>query len=251
MLALIGLIALLLAGCAEPPPASEATEPSGELTIFAAASLTDAFAAVTEAFTDRHPKVEVRQNLAGSQRLAGQLLAGAEAAVFASADSVQMAVVTEAGLVAGGPVTFATNALAIAVELGNPREVTRLADLTAPDVLLIMAAEDVPAGRYARAALASAGVDVNPASLEPDVRAVLAKVALGEADAGIVFTSDLVAAGERVEGVAIPTEHNVTATYEIATLDDARDAAAARAFIEFVRSDTGQQILVDHGFGLP
>jgi len=175
-------------GPAEAPSGGSAptSEPSGEVVVFAAASLTDALEAIAADLEAATPGLDVVFSFAGSQQLAAQIAEGAPADVFASADETQMDVVADAGLVAGEPRTFARNSLAIAVEPGNPLGIRGLADLARADVTLVLADEDVPAGRYAAAALEAAGVTVAPASLEVDVRAVLSKVALGEADAAPV-----------------------------------------------------------------
>ncbi|MDQ3974378.1 MAG: molybdate ABC transporter substrate-binding protein, partial [Actinomycetota bacterium] len=156
--------------------------------------------------------------------------------------------VAEAGLVAGRPRPFADNRLVIAVEPGNPLGIRGLADLADPQVTVVLAAEEVPAGAYARQALAAAGVRATPSSLETDVRAVLGRVALGEADAGIVYVSDVVAARGRVEAVAIPPEHNVVVSYPIAVLAPAPNPDGAQAFVDFVLSPAGQAVLARFGF---
>jgi molybdate transport system substrate-binding protein len=162
-----------------------------------------------------------------------------------------MDVVAGAGAVAGEPVTFATNRLEIAVEAGNPKGIDGLGDLARGDLKVVLAAEEVPAGRYAREALDAAGVAVTPASLETDVRAVLSKVALGEADAGIVYASDVVAAGDSVAGVEIPDEHNVIASYPAATVATAPNARAANAFVSYLMTEQARAMLQDHGFSRP
>jgi molybdate transport system substrate-binding protein len=225
--------------------------PSGELVVFAAASLTEAVDALAVAFTAANPEVVVTRNLAGSQTLASQLVEGAPADVFASANTTQMDAVAASVELAGAPATFTANRLAIVVEPGNPLGIEGLGDLADDGLLVVLPAQEVPAGRYAREALDAAGVTVNPVLLERDVRAALSKVALGEADASIVYTSDLVAAGDRVAGVAIPAEDNITATYPIARLADAPNPVAADAFVAFVLSEPGQAILAEHGFTAP
>lgn len=226
-------------------------ELSGELVVFAAASLTDAFRELAEAFTRQHPDVRVLFNFAGSQVLASQIDAGAPADVFASANVEQMAVVAEQGTTAAEPTVFTSNLLEIAVEPDNPHGVSGLGDLADPGLIVVLPAEEVPAGRYARQALAAGGVAVTPASLERDVRAALAKVELGEADAAIVYASDVTAADGRVDGVAIPAEDNVSAAYPIAPLADAPNPAAAAAFVEFVLGAQAQDILATYGFTSP
>jgi molybdate transport system substrate-binding protein len=255
----VAVVALgaLLAACAADVGESQAAtadgdgELSGELVVFAAASLTDAFSELAEAFTAEHPDVRVVFNFAGSQVLASQIAEGAPADVFASADVVQMDVVADAASTTAEPVVFTSNLLEIAVEPGNPHGVSALADLEAPDLIVVLPAEAVPAGRYAREALDAAGVALTPASLEQDVRAALAKVELGEADAALVYASDVAAADGRVDGVAIPAEHNVPASYPIAALADASNPRAAAAFVDFVLGAQGQDILAAYGFTSP
>lgn len=223
---------------------------SGELVVFAAASLTDAFDELSEAFVDANPGVEVVSNYAGSQTLASQINEGAPADVFATANTTQMDAVADAGNLAGEPDIFTSNVLAIAVEVGNPLGIDGLADLTDPDLVLVLTAEEVPVGRYAREALDAAGIEVTPASLEQDVRSALSKVELGEADASIVYASDIVAS-DRAEGVEVPAEQNVVASYPIAVLAEAPNPAAAEAFVAFVLSDAGEAILTAYGFATP
>jgi molybdate transport system substrate-binding protein len=224
---------------------------SGEILVFAAASLTDAFGAIADAFTDANPQVEVVLNLAGSQTLASQIVEGAPADVFAAANAAQMDVVAEAGALARAPEGFTTHQVAIAVQPGNPLGITGLQDLADPELLLVLPAEEVPAGRYARQALDAAGVAATPVSLERDVRAARSKVELGEADASIVYASDIVAADGRVDGVELPAEQNVPAAYPIARLAEAPNAEVADAFVAFVLSEPGQTILAEYGFTVP
>ena len=245
--------ALLLVACAEASGDADTSggQVTGQITVFAAASLTDAFDELAAAFVERHEGVSVVLNHAGSQTLASQITEGAPADVFASANVRQMEVVDDAGLLAGPPRTFASNTLEIAVEPGNPLAISGLADLAAEDLLLVLPTEEVPAGRYAREALDAAAVTVAPASLERDVRAALGKVGLGEADASIVYGSDVAAADGRVDGVAIPPEDNVAATYPVAMLADAPNPRAGEAFVAFLLSEDGRAILSDAGFGAP
>ena len=186
-------------------------------------------------------------NYAGSQTLASQIAQGAQADVFASADTARMKTLQDAGLLAGPPRLFAHNRLEIAVERGNPKGIHSLADLARPGLVIVLADPSVPAGKYAQQALAKAGVNVKPASLELEVTAVLTKVALGEADAGIVYVSDIVTSGN-VDGIAIPDAQNVIADYPIARLDAAQNKSGADAFITYVLSSQGQAILVGAGF---
>lgn len=251
---LVGLCCLLAAACGSQgaagrsSPTETAVGTSGGLTVFAAASLTDAFEAIGATFERAHPDTDVTFNFASSSTLATQITQGAPADVFASADGTQMAVVAAEGLVEGEPVAFTGNTLAIVVEDGNPLGLRGLGDLTRDDVTVVLAAEEVPAGQYTRVALDALGLDMRPASLETDVRAVLARVALGEADAGIVYTSDVDTGEDRVEGVAIPAAENVPATYPIARLEAAGNPTAAQAFVDLVTSDDGSRLLRQHGF---
>ena len=252
--AFAGLLALglLLPGCAGAGDGAGSTGPhaDGELVVFAAASLTDALGELADVFEER-TGVPVLLNLAGSQTLATQLVEGAPADVFVSADAAQLDIVASAGLLAGAPVTAATNRLAIAVEAGNPGGVTGLEDLARPDLVVVLPAEAVPAGRYAREVLARAGVEVRPASLEQSVRAALARVAQGEADASIVYASDVVVAGDRVSGIEIPVEQNVVATYPMAVLAGAARSADAESFAAFLASEDAQAVLRAYGFSAP
>jgi molybdate transport system substrate-binding protein len=229
---------ILLAACGSIGSAS----PPTKLTIFAAASLQPPFDKVA-----RQMGVDATFNYAGTQTLTAQLTQGAQADVFASADTVHMKTVQDAGLLDGLPQTFAHNRLEIAVAKGNPKHIESLADLSRSGLVVVLADPSVPAGKYAQQALAKAGVKVNPASLELQVTAVLNKVALGEADAGIVYVSDVVTSG-KVDGVPIPASQNLTADYPIAALAGAQDKAGANAFIGFVLSPKGQTILEQAGF---
>lgn len=231
------------------------------LAVFAAASLTDAFTEMGAAFEAANPGVSVEFNFASSSALAVQINEGAPADLFASANNAQMAVVVDAGN-ASGPQQFATNRLAVVV----PADSTKIAsfeDLAKRGVLLILAAPEVPVGNFARESLQKASalleyggdfserVLENLVSNETDVRAVLTKIQLGEADAGIVYTTDAAVAGDEVTVIEIPAETNVLAQYPIVALNDAANAAAADAFVAFVLSGEGQTILQRHGFGAP
>jgi molybdate transport system substrate-binding protein len=250
------LLALLLGACGGDGEGGEvaaagAAGVRGEVVVYAAASLTEAFEELGTAFEAEHPDATVTFNFAGSQQLATQVVEGAPAGVFASADQRQMDVVAEAGLVDGTPRVFTANLLEIAVEPGNPRGVDGVEDLAGPGLVVVLAAPEVPAGRYAKELLDGAGVALTPASLEVDVRAVLSRVALGEADAGIVYRSDVAGREGEVEGVAIPEDRNVTASYPIVALTGAEEPAGAAAFVDLVLSDAGQDVLASHGFTAP
>lgn len=221
------------------------------ITVFAAASLTDAFTELGHAFeadgTDGDAGITVELSFAGSSALREQVLAGAPADVFASADPASMQALVDEGA-ATAPVDFAGNSLQIVVPAGNPAGLTGLADFAHAELLLGLCAEEVPCGRFARQALASAGVTPSIDTNEPDVRSLLTKIEAGELDAGIVYRTDVLAGGGAVEGIDLPADQDVAVTYPIAALTDAGDAGAAAAFVAFVLSDEGQAILTRHGF---
>lgn len=244
--ALLVSLAIAAASCA--PSAGGG---GGTVTIFAAASLTEAFGALADELHTEHPDLTVRSSFASSATLAAQIQSGAEADVFASADEATMRTLVDAGLVAGAPVVFARNRLEIVVQAGNPRHIAGLADLARPDVTVVLGAPPVPVGVYAQQALAKAGVTAHPKSLEVDVKHVVAKVALGEADAGIVYRTDVRAGGSAVEGIRIPDDQNVLASYPIAVVAGARNAAGAGTFLALLRADRGRAILTRYGFVLP
>jgi molybdate transport system substrate-binding protein len=243
--AVLAALALALAGCGGDEPSGGSSAAPGELKVFAAASLTAAFTQLGERFTAASGGTKVTFNFAGSQALATQVQQGAPADVFASADTTNMDKVRD---LVGTPQPFASNLLAIAVEKGNPRGVRTLGDLASNELKVVMAAEEVPAGRYAKHVLDQAGVRVRPVSREDNVKAVVTKVSLGEADAGIVYVTDVTAGGGKVEGVDIPQDQNVVATYPIATVKASRAQDQAQAFLDLVLSAEGQRVLEQHGF---
>lgn len=242
---LIVAISLSTVACESPVPASRT------VTVFAAASLTSAFQSLGLAFTRANPTIHADFNFAGSSTLVGQVQQGAPADVFASADQATMQKLVDGRLVRGSPQIFATNRLQIVVPTGNPKRITGLYDLARPRLVVVLCGPAVPCGRYAMEALQNAGVRLTPVSQEVDVKAVVSKVELGEADAGIVYVTDVKAAGARVEGIVIPDTQNVLATYPIALLASARDSGAGRAFIDYVLSPAGQRLLAGFGFGAP
>ncbi|HSK38002.1 MAG TPA: molybdate ABC transporter substrate-binding protein [Actinomycetota bacterium] len=243
--AVLAAVALALAGCGGDEPSGGSSAAPGELKVFAAASLTAAFTQLGERFTAASGGTKVTFNFAGSQALATQVQQGAPADVVASADTTNMDKVR--GLVAT-PQPFASNLLAIVVEKGNPRGVRALGDLASNELKVVLAAEEVPAGKYAKHVLDQAGVRVQPVSQEDNVKAVVTKVSLGEADAGIVYVTDVTAGGDKVEGVDVPQDQNVVATYPIATVKASRAQDQAQAFLDLVLSAEGQRVLEQHGF---
>jgi molybdate transport system substrate-binding protein len=233
---------------ASPTSAAKAT---GDLTVFAAASLTDAFDDIGKSFEADNPGAEVTFNFAASSALVSQVNEGAPVDVYASADEANMHKLTDAGNNGAAPVAFAKNKLTVIVAKGNPKRIASVNDLTDPDLIVVTAAPQVPIGAYAQQVFTKAGITVTPKSLEADVKAVVTKVTSGEADAGIVYTTDVKAAGDKAEAVAIPDDLNVIATYPIAVTKASSNAAAARAFITYVTGSKGQATLAEYGFFAP
>ena len=241
------VVAVLVTACGSGGSPST-TSLSGTASVFAAASLTDSFKALGTAFQTAHSGATIQFNFAGTPTLVTQIEQGASADVFASADATNMDKLTADGFTSGTSQVFAHNKLEIVVAAGNPKSITGLADLAKPGVIYITEATTVPAGKYALQILASAGVKVTPKSLETDVKSVVSKIELGEADAGIVYTTDVKAAGSKVTGVPIPDSVNVVATYPIAAVKRTRNSALASAFIAYVLSADGQATLQSFGF---
>jgi len=218
--------------------------------VFAAASLTESFQAIADAFTAEHPNVEVTFNFGGSSGLATQIVEGAPVDVFAAASPATMTTVTDAGL-ATDTQDFASNTLEIAVPTDNPGGVTGLADFANPDLAIALCAAEVPCGAAAAKALDVAGIAASVDTYEQDVKAVLTKVELGEVDAGLVYRTDVLAAGAKVKGIEFPEAAGPIAKYPIAALTSSANPDAAAAFVAFVLSDAGQKILQGAGFGAP
>ena len=234
-------------------PAAGQSEPaiSGDVTVFAAASLTAAYTEIGDAFMAEHPDANVTFDFGASSDLVNQIDEGAPADVFASADQANMTKLIDAGANAGEPVVFATNVLQIIVEPENPKGITGVADLSRSDIVYVTCAPEVPIGKYSAQVLAAAGVTVTPASLEENVKGIVTKVTLGEADAGIVYKTDVIAAGDKAQGIDIPDAINVTASYPVVVTKPARNADAAQAFVDFVVGEQGQKILRSDGFKAP
>jgi molybdate transport system substrate-binding protein len=224
---------------------------SGDITVFAAASLTDSFKAVGEAFTAANPDAKATFSFDASSALVQQITQGAPADVFASADTANMDKLTAASLNGTEPVVFATNLLQIIVAPGNPKGITGVADLAKPDLKVVLCAPEVPCGKYAKQILDTAGAAVTPVSLEQNVKGVVTKVTAGEADAGIVYVTDVTAAGSKAEGVDIPADVNVVAKYPIASVKTSTKAEVDQAFIDFLLGPDGQAIMAKYGFGSP
>ncbi|MHA7207600.1 molybdate ABC transporter substrate-binding protein [Arthrobacter sp. MDT1-65] len=224
---------------------------AGSITVFAAASLTASFTDLASRFEEAHPGAEVALNFAGSSDLATQITAGAPADVLASADVRNMGKVLDAGLLSGNPVDFATNTLQLAVPPDNPAGITSLADAAAPGVKTVVCAGQVPCGAATAAVERAAGVDLDPVSEESSVTDVLGKVTSGEADAGLVYRTDVRAASGAVLGIDVPEAAGAVTTYPIAALADSADAVTAQAFVDFVTGTDGQAVLRAAGFGAP
>lgn len=238
-----------------------ATVMAADLTVSAAASLTNAFRELAPLFETANPGIKVHLNFGSSGSLLQQIAKGAPADVFASANHTQMDAAVESGRIdADAPTVFVTNRLVVVIPADNPGDIQTLQDLANPGTLIVLAAAEVPVGKYSLEFLDKASADpafsetfredvlANVASYEENVRSVLNKVSLGEADAGIVYTSDLVGV-EGVSGLEIPDELNLVAEYPIAILNDSANSEMAAAFVEFVLSDGGRALLAEYGFG--
>ena len=236
---LAGVLAWLLVGCGG--------DDKTIVTVYAAASLSEAFEDLATEFEAANPDVKVKLSFAGSARLAAQISAGARADVFASANGANMNRVVAEGRTAASPVLFVRNRLALVVPIDNPGNVTQIEDLSDDGLVLAVCAPEVPCGALARAVLADAGIDADADTEETSVRAVLTKVTLGEADAGLVYATDVAAGGDKV--VSIPLGPQVRFNdYPVAPVSD---RAVAADFVEFVLSLNGQRILRGHGFASP
>ena len=223
---------------------------SGSVTVFAAASLTGAFNDAKPELMATNAGLNLTYSFAGSNALATQIQQGAPADVFASADQKTMQTLVDAGLVET-PTTFARNTLQIAVTAGNPKGITGLADLAKPGVSVVLEAVGVPAGDYTRQVLAAKGITVRPRSLETDVRSAVAKVTAGEADAAVVYATDVSAAGPKVQGVGLPDVDQPSITYPIAVVKATKNHTAALAFVESAVAGQVQRSLLAAGFSAP
>jgi molybdate transport system substrate-binding protein len=220
------------------------------LRVFAAASLTESFTKLGKEFHKDHPDTKVVFEFGPSSGLAEQIGQGAPADVFASASPTNMDTVVQAGS-ASDPKDFVTNSAEIAVPPSNPATITQLADLAKPGVKLVVCQPQVPCGKVAAQVFAKAGLKVKPVSEEVDVKSTLAKVTLGEADAGVVYVTDVLAAGDKVKGIEIPAAQNASTTYPIATLTKSKHEKQAKEFVDLVLSGTGADVLKKAGFKTP
>ncbi|MGE2717273.1 molybdate ABC transporter substrate-binding protein [Mycolicibacterium litorale] len=244
---LLGVVLLVAALCA----CTRQSAPEDTLMVFAAASLKQAFTAIGERFEADHPGTDVEFSFAGSSDLVTQLTQGAPADLFASADTRNMDRAAAAGLLDGAPVPFATNRLTIVVAEGNPKRVASLRDLARPGMTVVLCAAQVPCGAASRAAERAAGVELRPVSEETAVTDVLNKVMSGQADAGLVYVTDVLAAEGAVSSVDIPEAADAVNTYPIAALAQSEKAGSAAEFVDTVTGAVGQDILREAGFGPP
>ncbi|WP_425571557.1 molybdate ABC transporter substrate-binding protein [Pseudonocardia tropica] len=246
-----------LAGCGGGEGSGgTAAQPSGQaqggtLTVFAAASLTGTFGDLEKQFEAANPGTDVVFNFAGSSALAQQINQGAPADVFASADQNNMTKVTDAGNAQGGPEVFATNTLQIAVAPQNPKQIASLQDLGRPGLRTVVCAPQVPCGSATEKVEKAAGVDITPVSEEQDVKSVLQKVTTGNADAGLVYRTDVTASKGQAQGVDIPQASQAVNQYPIVVLKNTKNAELAQKWVQFVNGDEGRQVLGAAGFGAP
>ncbi|MFD0746626.1 molybdate ABC transporter substrate-binding protein [Phytohabitans flavus] len=256
--ALLAVAVVGLAGCGgdsedagAPQASASGSGVTGDVTVFAAASLTEPFTQIGKDFEAANPGTKLTFNFAGSSQLATQINEGAPADLFAAASPATMKTVTDAGNGDGTPVTFVKNQLVIAVPKGNPNGVTGLADFTKPGVKVALCAEQVPCGAAAKKALDAAGVKLTPVTLEQDVKAALSKVKLGEVDAALVYRTDAKASASDVDGVEFPESAGAINDYPMVVLKNAPNKTAAQAFATYVQSDLGKAVLTAAGFQAP
>ncbi|MFI8535291.1 molybdate ABC transporter substrate-binding protein [Streptomyces aquilus] len=240
------------AGTSDPSGSASASgKLSGEVTVFAAASLKESFETLGKEFEKAHPGTKVTFSFGGSDALAASITGGAPADVFASASPKTMKIVTDAGDNAGEPATFVRNQLEIATLPGNPDKVASLKDLTGSDLKVVLCDKTVPCGAAAEKALAASDLKLTPVSYEEDVKSALNKVVLKEADAALVYKTDVKAAGDKVEGVEFPESADAVNDYPITLLKGSKNTATAKAFIALVQSVEGQKVLTSAGFLKP
>ncbi|MFI6443971.1 molybdate ABC transporter substrate-binding protein [Kitasatospora sp. NPDC050543] len=242
-------------GTAAPSGTASATDSgpklSGEINVFAAASLTETFTGLGKKFEAAHPGVSVKFNFGGSSSLATSINQGAPADIFAAASPATMKTVADAGGVKGEAKTFVSNTLAIAVPKGNPKHVAALKDLAGSGVKVALCAKEVPCGAAAVEALKAGGVELTPVTLEKDVKGALTKVELGEVDASLVYKTDVKADAGKIDGVDFPEAEKAVNNYPIAALAKAPNSAGAEAFVAYIRSAEAKQVFAEAGFKTP
>ncbi|WP_153503815.1 molybdate ABC transporter substrate-binding protein [Cumulibacter manganitolerans] len=250
------VLALALTGCASSAAddttssgGASSSSASGEINVFAAASLKESFETIKTDLQKRDPGLTINLQYGASGQLATQIQQGAPADVFASADETSMKTLTDAGIV-GASTVFATNRLQIVVPKGNPGKVTKLADLADPKLTVVTCAEAAACGKTQKKIEAKAGITISSDSQEPDVKSVLQKVAMGEADAGLVYVTDVKSQPDKVEGIDFPEAAEFGNQYPIGIVKQAPDPAAAKVFVDYVTGE-GQQALQTRGFGKP
>ena len=247
------VLAAVVVGCGDTGDGADGARGGSAktLTVFAAASLSETFTALGKTFEGSHPGVKVRFNFGGSSTLARQITQGAPVDVFAAASPATMKPVADARLTEGRPQIFARNRLQVVTPAANPGKVASVEDLGQPGLKVVLCAQQVPCGAAAQKALAAAGVKVRPVSLERDVKGTLNKVALGEADAALVYRTDVKAAGNKVLGIDFPEAAQAINDYPIAVLAKAPQPALAKEFVQLVRSAQGESVLTAAGFDSP
>jgi molybdate transport system substrate-binding protein len=248
-IALALTVAMMVAACSGDEPGQRTGKT--QLTVFAASSLTSTFESMGRQFEAEHPNTVITFNFGGSSDLVTQVSEGAPVDVIATADAAQMEKLVTADLLDGDPANFASNTLEIAVPPDNPGNVNELADLGQTNVKLVVCAPEVPCGSAAAKVAEAAGITLTPVSEEASVADVLGKVVSGEADAGLVYVTDVIAAGSNVTGVPIPEARSAVNTYPIATVGASDNRDLAGEFVDLVLSPEGQRILTDAGFGQP
>lgn len=252
-------VATLAAGCSSSQPDSSSSSPAlptsseitGDVTVFAAASLKSTFTELGAQFEKNHPGTRVTFNFAGSSDLVAQLTQGAPADVFASADTTNMTKAVDAGVVAGDPVNFATNTLTIITTPGNPKGIASFADLAKPGTQVVVCAPQVPCGSATEKVEKASGVMLAPVSEESAVTDVLGKITSGQADAGLVYVTDAAQAGDKVTAIPFPESGGAVNTYPIAVLKDSTNPEAAQTFVELVTGPAGREVLAAAGFAAP
>jgi molybdate transport system substrate-binding protein len=230
---------------------AETPEATGEITVFAAASLKSTFTALGAQLEKANPGTKVVFNFAGSSDLVTQLTQGAPADVFASADEKNMTKAVDGGLLAGDPVDFATNTLTIVTPPGNPKGIASFADLAEPGTSVVVCAPQVPCGSATESVEQTTGVTLSPVSEESAVTDVLGKITSGQADAGLVYVTDAKGAGDKVTEVPFPESSSAVNTYPIAVLKDSANPSTAQTFVDLVTGPDGQKVLSEAGFAAP